>query len=454
VLSKDIPHSYGSKLVVRTAFTGFYNQKDGLDADFKYCKFKDAYFIDTTFEYDDFRSVIFYKVIFENCDFRHSDMSQCSFYECTFLNCNLNETASFEVRYLSTKFIACSFERVIIRSGRIYGCVFEKITTTNRLFEDCIISDTAFDSVAIRLSTIIYNYGLTRESMVNCKLIDDDTNKQISTDDFIRKVRSESYTNLEKFKISYYLDSSIDNDFGNIENVLSAESFAQEAVNIESLALLSKNLTEFIFTIYNDNKIEVYYLLKLSYIFDTIVKHYPINEYPECIEFQKLSWYICHSLQEYLRFQMYFLNSFTELNNTLVVTSHDNMDVDVVRDAFSKLSTIHGFTYRIVARNSPHFIEILGKIKSFVLLMLESLKKLKFEKISSKSRIEYNAKDGTMVVSSEYDTLRLGFFESKNLVQEETANSVYGINNAMSLKEISSVVDVAATLEGVLCKSL
>lgn len=437
VLKYGIKTTFNSNLVVRSYFTGNYDNPEGLDADFKDCLFKNVTFENVSFEYDDFRNTVFYKAKFINCNFQHSDSSQCSFYECDFIDCDLNETASFANRYINTMFERCSFNRVIIRSGKFYSSFFNSINTSNRLFEDCIFYDTKFNNIKLFLSTLMYNYGLHHSELSNHSILDDQSNSTLNIHNIYDLTKKGDYTPLEIFRLQYYVDNDLKNHEIDIDKIISFETFLDEIVSFDSFLIVAETFSEFLSILYSDNQLETYYMVKVYSIFQKIIQNYGKSR--SIGKLQSINWLIHAELEDYFDIEEKLLSKFGD-HSSVIVTSLGGLNQKQISSRLSPLSKEFGFEFKLIKRNSPYFIELTASIIPILLIIINALRKNQIA-IINKETISSTVNNNKKVTVIEHRK-EISFSPVKGMKDIYSKGS-----NSRALKKVKDVIDIADSVK-------
>nr|VFJ93237.1 MAG: Pentapeptide repeat-containing protein [Candidatus Kentron sp. LFY] len=253
-------HTIRPANIVISKMSRFCSQ-DGL---LQYVDFKDSYISDSSFNNTafDYGAII-------NCDF-----SGVTFNKCTFHNVSITGTD-----FTSARFIDCKLDHMVIESCRFKLCEFINCTTSNKLFEFCLFSETTFRSTNLQVQTIINNFGLTNSALDSCLIRNKSINEDYSILDEETLFNIEVSTELERFKLLYYLDDTIvtsgSDEFDKTFEPTSWVKTAQIPLTFTNLLSLYQ---EFLFDLYDKGTCCILPIIKLHSLTGTLIESQNLNK--------------------------------------------------------------------------------------------------------------------------------------------------------------------------------
>ena len=136
-------------------------------------------------------------------------------------------------------------------------------------------------------------------------------------------------------------------------------------------------------TLFDSSSVEAYYIVKLSTILQMLVDKY--SDKPDIIKLQSICWQLYIVLEDYY----YLEDKIIEIagrKKSIVLQSLDNLTGITIQNNLRDIASDNDFSFKLIERNSPYFIEISLSILPLLLLILNSLRKSEITSIKQEKR--------------------------------------------------------------------
>ena len=235
-------------------------------------KVEECSFIGANLEYVDIKDTLILNSKIQNTSFDFGAFINSEFEVLTFNNCKFHNVSITGSNFKTVIFLDCDLSNMVIESCKFEDCKFINCKTSNKLFELCLFSNITFEKTNIQIQTIIENFGITHESIINSSIRDKTINEDFSIINKEKLADLDNLTVVERWNADYYLNpnvllegtSSLDALF-DINNWNKTARIPQTFSNLVAL------LSEFFQHNYEIGKCSIFNILKLHSFTNSII---------------------------------------------------------------------------------------------------------------------------------------------------------------------------------------
>jgi hypothetical protein len=136
-----------------------------------------------------------------------------------------------------------------------------------------MLDDTYFEHTDIQLQTIISNFGITKDNLVDSRIRSDQVREAfsfLSLDDLRTYFNDERFSPIEKLRLEYYLNSDLTAGSEYLDEALNLSRWTRVYKNPGSFAEMLESFSEFIVNLYDNDKITTQAVLLLHHVTSTL----------------------------------------------------------------------------------------------------------------------------------------------------------------------------------------
>lgn len=232
-----------------------------------------------SFSYVDCKDSHFQSSRFEGCCFDFAALINCEFRNCIFSNCTFHNVSITSVEFFSVEFRDCALDHMVIEDCRFWNCIFSNCTTSNKLFEFCLLADCIFENVDLQIQTLIGNFGISHNNLVDCRIRDSSTGERFNYMSGKNIEAVACSTDIEAFKIGYFLNPKIALEGSEeIDRIFEPEAWLGTAKIPLTFANLIHLTKEFLFYLYDKEHCFYHSLIRFHSLTGLLVKSDRLSE--------------------------------------------------------------------------------------------------------------------------------------------------------------------------------
>jgi uncharacterized protein YjbI with pentapeptide repeats len=260
--------SFEGKNISDSTLTGHINKKHLFNKiNIIHSVIKNAHAYEVDFHNGDIKDCAIKESIIEICNFNEAAHINNDVSNINFIKCSFNQTSITDSEYRDTIFIECDFTNVIISSSKFINCKFIRCITSNKFIESSLIFDCDFEETDIQAETIIENFGINKNNLINSKIIVENKDKGrvlITPDEFTFNSISLKLNEIELFIIDYFHTPTIlIEGSSNIDSTFEYTNWLKLSKNPNRFRLLIERYHEFILFNYDKDQAPFWMILKL-----------------------------------------------------------------------------------------------------------------------------------------------------------------------------------------------
>lgn len=262
--------------------TGVAGEYAGLgNKNFHSCSIRDIDFLDVDFDSCDFLDTYISNATFSSCELKGAHFNTCEISESRFIDCTMEWTNHNGTIFRDCTFERCDFVNILIKNCEFIECSFVGGSTTNKLFESCIILDCQFDSLPLQVQTITENIGLRKNQFRNTLFRTArkrDPHSEITIEDISLPDSLSKLDSISRFSWFYFLYGMTIESYEVVFEITENPDWLSTKIPT-SLAIRTENLISFMQYIYERNELMYIVLLRFRDFFQELCNH--LNQQPE-----------------------------------------------------------------------------------------------------------------------------------------------------------------------------
>jgi len=273
-LTNVSPAEFFRNDLIRYRLTGtFPSGPDFSVVNFIACELYDVKADGIDFSECDFKDTLVKGAVFSSCKFDGGTFATTFFADTEFRSCTFYNHAAYSCDFRQVRFVECDLTNLLIKSTRFSECAFQNCVTSNKICEMSTLFDMNFDGTPIQLETITSNFGLRHDNLTNSVIRAGrarETHQSLSADDLKALLNSPELSALEGLALEYFLEQSLLNGSGLLDESLNITRWTKIHRNPGSFVELLDKFGEFLIHLYDDNRLTLHPILLLHHVTSTL----------------------------------------------------------------------------------------------------------------------------------------------------------------------------------------
>jgi len=240
---------------------------------FQRCAFRNAQLSDLDWKRVDYKDSVFFDVDVRDSAIGGGSTVSCTFSRCRFVRCSFEDAAVHDCAYDDCEFIECSFSDSMIRNSQLIRCRFDNCTTSNKLFDGCRLYENEFRSTWLDFRAILDNFGLDSRQLPISSVREDrayPSSTPWPIDKMLASTQLETLSPFETIKLQFYLAGGelLGSDL--VDKAFQPEAWILLVRAPVNLMRLLQDFSEFIFYLYQADRLQALFVLKLTILAEAI----------------------------------------------------------------------------------------------------------------------------------------------------------------------------------------